>query len=678
MLPAQDQTSPAGLARRGRRARAWLAVTVALHVLMLALTVALLPLGRITQADSLVIIIVLAVAPLAGVLWWERRRPSTHQPHKWPWRSLTVAFPQGIALGFAVNAVLDADALGTPLRLLLILAMPLIPAAAAELARRSLLWPMVAELGAGDVEVLVEPRTSHRPWFYSDSIALRSREIVITVRSGPGRAAYHPKTERIALADVTAVGARLALPQDSPWITLSDGRGLSVPPGDVVVVQCGLQGQAATRVLPVADAAVFAGVIRTRVSRVRGTAIAALPLEVGEHPPQQEHLPELRPAPDPTGPVAHPVTGPVIQPMPGPGMVLRWGLGFPLALLGIVGVPIALLAYGGLLPPGTGLERARLGCCALWTALAAGIWLRSVRQPRYWPVWALTSGLTTAVVVAVQGPGWPALLGPIIGVLLTWTGRQILIRPVSADLAGSRLEIPMRLPGGATLLVQRDRMLLKVPGGGGGAVPQALPLEQLTLVQLGQFAGDEARFWPFPGARMRIGRGPVLRLVSGPQQWLIPVQAPHELAAIIRERAGATPARDTPAALTVTQWYELRTWAAQQLTKDPRAGGLRQRTVGFRLAIALPAAFLGTALISESIGRGAEVGSGAAVAGALLVVAMISAGDWIRVRRRLRVAEDNALPPGSPAWGELRADHVPLDGWQPWWEESRSGAPVGL
>ncbi|MDQ4104862.1 MAG: hypothetical protein M3186_14540 [Actinomycetota bacterium] len=95
----------------------------------------------------------------------------------------------------------------------------------------------------------------------------------------------------------------------------------------------------------------------------------------------------------------------------------------------VVGVWVGLLLYGGLLPPETDLERYRLAFCALWTALAAAIWLRSLQQPRYWPIWALTSGLATAVTVAVQELGWPALLAPIAGVLLTWAGRQILIRP---------------------------------------------------------------------------------------------------------------------------------------------------------------------------------------------------------------------------------------------------------
>ncbi|MGH3788594.1 MAG: hypothetical protein ACRDRG_19075 [Pseudonocardiaceae bacterium] len=134
---------------------------------------------------------------------------------------------------------------------------------------------------------------------------------------------------------------------------------------------------------------------------------------------------------------------------------------------------------------------------------------------------------------------------------------------------------------------------------------------------------------------------------------------------------GGSPSRCT---CRWSRWHALRTWAAQQLTKDPRGGGFQQRTVAFRLVVAFPAALLGTSLFSEGIGRGEELGPGAAVAGALLVIAMVSAADWFRVRGRLRPAEDNALPPGSPDWGELRAEHAPLDGWQPWWDGSRDQA----
>jgi hypothetical protein len=663
VLADQERTSSHVLVRRCRRARVWLAVTVTLHVSMLALTVALLPLGRFEHVESLVIIIALAVGPPAGMLWLQRHRPSAHQPHRWPWQSLVVAFPQAIALGFAVNTVLDRGALE---RLLPILAVALIPAVTAEMARRSLLWPLVAELGASDVEVLIEPRTGTRPRFYSDSIMLTDREIVITVRSGSGRATWNPKIERIALADVTAVGARPMLPSDSPWITLSDGRGLSAQPGDVVVVRCGWHHRAVTQVLPVADAAVFAEVVRTRATKVRGAPVAPLPVEVDVSPPVPEHVPEVLPAPEPSGPPAYPVTGPGAPPRTGPGMALRWGLGFPLALLGIVGVPVGLLLSGGLLPPETDLARYHLVFCALWTALAAGIWLRSLRQPRYWPVWALTSGLATAIIVAVHGLGLPALLGPVVGVLLTWAGRRVLIRPVGTDLAGSRLEIPLRVPGGAALLVQHDRVVLTVPGGAGGAVPQALALGELALAQPGQFAGNEVRWWPLPGTRMRMGRGPVLRLVSGRQQWLLPVEAPRELAAIIRARASTASHPGTR--LTLEQWHELQAWAARQLTTNRRNGSLRQRTVGFRLVVAFPSAFLGTGLVSESIARGVSLGSATVVVAAALTIAAALGADWIRVRGRLRVAADNALPPGSPDWGELRPDHAPLNGWQPWWE----------
>jgi hypothetical protein len=65
------------------------------------------------------------------------------------------------------------------------------------------------------------------------------------------------------------------------------------------------------------------------------------------------------------------------------------------------------------------------------------------------------------------------------------------------------------------------------------------------------------------------------------------------------------------------------------------------------------------------------------VAGVALAIAAALVADWVRVCRRLRVAQDNALPPGSPDWGDLRPDHAPLEGWQPWWEESDQVSRVG-
>ena len=62
--------------RRCRRARAWLAVTVTLHVSMIALTVALLLRGSTEQVDSLVIVIGLAVGPPVSMLWLQRRSPA--------------------------------------------------------------------------------------------------------------------------------------------------------------------------------------------------------------------------------------------------------------------------------------------------------------------------------------------------------------------------------------------------------------------------------------------------------------------------------------------------------------------------------------------------------------------------------------------------------------------------
>ncbi|MGH3803607.1 MAG: hypothetical protein ACRDTD_26460, partial [Pseudonocardiaceae bacterium] len=206
-------------------------------------------------------------------------------------------------------------------------------------------------------------------------------------------------------------------------------------------------------------------------------------------------------------------------------------------------------------------------------------------------------------------------------------------------------------------------------------------LSELTLAQPGQFVGSEPRWWPYPGGRWtRLGRGPALRLVSGNQQWLLPLRAPRELAAIVLARAAVRQQAQRSAVVastpSIAQWRTLQSWAARQLTTMSRGGSLMRRTVGFRLVAAFPALILGSVLLGESISRGAASDGGVvAVAGAALLVATVLVSDWVRVRGRTRVAEDNALPPNSPDWGELRPDYAPMSGWQPWHESPGSAVP---
>jgi hypothetical protein len=48
------------------------------------------------------------------------------------------------------------------------------------------------------------------------------------------------------------------------------------------------------------------------------------------------------------------------------------------------------------------------------------------------------------------------------------------------------------------------------------------------------------------------------------------------------------------------------------------------------------------------------------------VIALVALADWARIRPGLRRAELHPLPPGSPSWGEVRPDHAPVLGYQPW------------
>ena len=126
-----------------------------------------------------------------------------------------------------------------------------------------------------------------------------------------------------------------------------------------------------------------------------------------------------------------------------------------------------------------------------------------------------------------------------------------------------------------------------------------------------------------------------------------------ELAELIRSRPG-TPSQ--PPSLSYEEWRQLRAWAVRRTTAA-RRGNYTTVGIGWRLfAASVTANF-------------AWMFSGVGLWAGILIAAALTAGllaDWWRVRNRMRVAEHNVLPPASPDWGEIRADHAPIPGWQSW------------
>jgi hypothetical protein len=534
------------------------------------------------------------------------------KPHHWPFAAL------GVSAVAAITFVVVMGSKSPAVNMPIMLGVPFVA---------TYLTHLVSKRAPG--KVLFEFRVDTRPSWYTDAVEVTSNGLEITAVSGGGRLdSSGPTKVSYAFNDLLGISTRAAVPGERPWITLTDGRGLPVPHGEVVV----LRTTRGDQVLPVEEPQKFVSLVRSKVSGLAevhsGVTVVSGADEVGEAPP----VPGLR---------TTPVQGPPVA-LTGPSLAVRWLAGAALALTGTVVLPVVVL----FLTPG------RTWPAMAFAGVAGVVWVLNRNVPRVWGrVAFLAVPISVFWLIGLGGFIWiPVLLVlcPLLGHLGGRTFR------LGADL-GRSVEVRVPLRNGASLYVQRDRLVHKVnKSHDGGVHPQAMWLGEVTLVQPG--TSPDLQPWPVPGGiKMIIGKSPMLRLVAGPQQWILPVAQAGELAELIRSRQSA-PAR--PTRLSIEEWRELRLWAVRRTTGTNR-GDYKTVGIGWRLFIASVTGNF--AWMFLSIGRMVWVGS--------LITVTLTAGllaDWLRVRGRMRLAEHNVLPPGSPAWGETRADHAPIPGWQPW------------
>ncbi len=117
---------------------------------------------------------------------------------------------------------------------------------------------------------------------------------------------------------------------------------------------------------------------------------------------------------------------------------------------------------------------------------------------------------------------------------------HVLTRPVAADVVGSRLELPFRLPGQGflpprpRLRIQHDRLLLdRLRRGQRDVGRLVLPWHTIEEVQvdLRAVAGE----WP-PADRTRpivVPAGPAVRIRGDGQDWLLPFDDEPEARTVV-------------------------------------------------------------------------------------------------------------------------------------------------
>jgi hypothetical protein len=618
-----------------RLARFLLLLTFAIHVVYAALPLPLLA----TQPSDAAVPAVLAVAPLAGLLWFARRH--RYKPHNWPTVSLVAAAVQSAGAMAAIVLYLRPTELHPALNLGMYLALWLPPLLCAWLARRALLATPSAELGRTPYQVRFQTRATQKSFWSTDSVVVTGEALEIelhAVNSAPppvvGERPKRVPWKTLPLNDITAVGVRASIPNEAPWAVLRNGPSRSVPVGDVVVVQTRTEEQ----VLPVERARTFVELLHTRTGR-------ALPSEVAEPVAELDtHVAEVLPAPEPTGPKVHATSAPG-GPLPtGPGLTVRWLIAVPLALLGIAGVPLFLL-----------LKTSAPFVFAAWIGVAVVVWLLNLRVPRVWGRVAMLPVPVTFMWLAVERQ-WPLalalLLCPVLGrlagaVFTNWRG---------TDLGGSAVEVPFKAISGDLVFLQKDRLVQETRSK--VHLPNALWLAEIDLVQSGARVGSEIVMWQLPGGLSNvIGSSPLLRLVAGRQQWILPTKENRLIAALVAKRAetaAPAPADD----LDLEGWYRLRAWAVSKTYGSILRFGLRKDGIGWRLFGASIAGSFAWLLLQY---QGVLIPG--LVCAALAVLLLVN---WARLRPKLRRAEHHPLPPGSPGWGETRPDHAPVEGYQPW------------
>ncbi|RRO14811.1 hypothetical protein EIL87_18950 [Saccharopolyspora rhizosphaerae] len=370
------------------------------------------------------------------------------------------------------------------------------------------------------------------------------------------------------------------------------------------------------------------------------------------------HIPEVLPAPPEAGTEVSPVSG---RPSSAPESVpSRRVQAFGIGAVALVLVPLALVLWAL-----RGLDLGAVIGGVVGVAVATTGWLADARTPRRWSGWALLAALAGAYVNLALAPVvLVALVAVIACPLLARVAHRRFTAP-GFDLAEIDVEVGFEIyrHQPARLRIERDRAVLALGRmAGGGHVHQAIPLAEVRFAQLGEIVGGGS--WPLPGApAIRLSEGPAVRVVAGQQQWIVNVEDPRLVAAILRRRQTAAWSQRT-GPQDLDSWHALRKWATAQTTtfrngKKSQSYRVLRPVVGFGFGV------LGLMLLTMQIAGTTTTGTWPAGA-AMLLVGGFFVVSWLRQRTRLHHAELQSLPPNSPPWGDLRPEVAPAPCWRPW------------
>jgi hypothetical protein len=243
-----DPRAADAVGRRWSRAKAllsvtwsWCAAELVVSLLALGWTLVAGPdlplLGSPKHGDvtGLVLAGVIVLLPMPLASWVARRGADgidwRLKPDGWLMYGACVGFAQALGLWLA----LTYSSLPLWLRTAVGVIGLAVPLLAAFLARRVIMAEPLREIGGSEF-VLVKGLRSPQGGG-EDSIKITGDSLRLSVRTAAGRPAAQPSTKDIARADITEIGVRPSTSGDGAWALLADGRGASLPEGDVVVIR---------------------------------------------------------------------------------------------------------------------------------------------------------------------------------------------------------------------------------------------------------------------------------------------------------------------------------------------------------------------------------------------------------------------------------------------------------
>jgi len=266
----------------------------------------------------------------------------------------------------------------------------------------------------------------------------------------------------------------------------------------------------------------------------------------------------------------------------------------------------------------------------------------------------ITAGFNELVSTAAS------LAAPLVAWTLAWLAARVVSWPVTADVRRSPVEVPVRLRGGGRLRVQSRRLLLdKLPAPVHAAATVnrvAIRLDRITHVEVGVV--HTPAVWRFGNtSELTIAPGPVLRVIGGGQEWLLPVDDAEALHRLVTERADHRAKPDPRPALDSNRWSTAKPmW---NLEGDPAQRNTQKVQSGHHWLLVLSA--LTTAMALFAVYR-VFTDSWGYLFGVLLFggIGCATVSAWSGAVTNQKLAEEN---PRSPLADDPDPRHLPVTGW---------------